>query len=149
VSPVSVVLGAILIGVGSGLGTLLYARYAAARASRRPPAEALAQAWSTAGADVAVPVVVLAAGFLALVVSDYPALEDFGLAGLAGLLAELVALMLVLPATLLVAEQGIAIDVRASARRLGRGTRPLAAGAGRLGRSIVGRARKVSPLPRK
>jgi predicted RND superfamily exporter protein len=148
-NPVSVVLGALLIAVGSGFGTLLYARYTEARAGRRAPAEALAQAWKTAGAEIAVPVVVLAAGFLALLVSDFPALEDFGVAGLTGLLLELVALMLVLPATLRVAEDGIAIDARTFSRGVRRGTRPVTAGAGRLGRAIVGRARKVSPLPRK
>ncbi len=149
VNSISVVLGAILIAVGSALGTLLFARYTDARASGRAPADALARAWSGARTDAAVPVVVLGAGFLALLASDSKALQDFGVAGIAGLALQLVALALVLPATLLVAEDGVSISVPALARGFGRRTRPLVAGAGRAVRSVVGRARKVSPLPRK
>ena len=149
VNPISVVLGAILIAVGSALGTLLFARYTDARVSGRAPADALARAWSGARTDDAVPVVVLGAGFLALLASDSKALQDFGVAGLAGLALQLVALALVLPATLLVAEHGVSISVPALARGFGRRTRPLLAGVGRAVRSVAGRARKVSPLPRK
>ena len=149
VNSISVVLGAILIAVGSALGTLLFARYTDARASGRAPADALARMLSGARTDAAVPVVVLGAGFLALLASDSEALQDFGVAGLAGLALQLVALALVLPATLLVAERGVSISVPALARGFGRRTRPLLAGAGRAMRSAVGRARKVSPLPRK
>jgi uncharacterized protein len=155
-NPVSVVLGAVLITVGSGLGTLLYARYTAARASGRSPAESLTSAWGAAAAEVVVPVIVLSAGLLALTASDYNVFRDFGIVALIGLALELAALMLVLPATLLVAEDGISLRVprsRAEALALGRGlgrrTRPALAGAGRLLRSAAGRARRASPLPRK
>jgi uncharacterized protein len=156
VNPVSVVLGAVLIAAGSGLGTILYGRYAASRASGRSQTESLTRAWATVGADVVMPAVVLSAGLLALTASDYKVFRDFGVVTLIGLALELAALVLVLPATLLVAEDGISLRVprsRAEALALGRGlgrrAGPALGGVGRVLRSAAGRARRASPLPRK
>jgi predicted RND superfamily exporter protein len=151
-NPVSVALGAILVAIGSGLATLLQARYVAARASGKAPAESLDDVWRTARLDVTVPALVLASGFLALTVSDYRALRDFGVAALAGLALELVGLMLVLPATLLVAEEGISVRVPRSPREavavlrdIGRRARVGLAGAGRAARAAAAGMRRASP----
>jgi uncharacterized protein len=151
-NPVSVALGAILVAVGSGLATLLHARYVAARASGKAPAESLDDVWRTARMDVTVPALVLASGFLALTVSDYTALRDFGVVALVGLALELVGLMLVLPATLLVAEEGISVHVPRSPREavailggIGRRARIGLAGAGRAARAAVAGVRRASP----
>ena len=151
-NPISAALGAILIALGSGLGSLLAARYAEARASGRSPADALSGAWGAAGAEVAVPVVVLAAGFLALTVSDFKVLHDFGAVALTGLALELTALMLVLPATLLVAEEGVSLrapKARAAAlglvRATGRGVRFGLARVGRVARAAAAGVRRASP----
>jgi hypothetical protein len=93
---------------------------------------------------------VLAAGFLALTVSDFKVLRDFGVVALVGLLLELLALMLVLPATLVVAEEGVVLRLpRGLPRRVGARSRSLFAGAGRALRAAGGRARRVSPPSRK
>lgn len=151
-NPVSVAIGGILVAIGSGLATLLHSRYVAARASGRAPAEALDDVWRTARMDVTVPALVLAAGFLALTVSDYGAFQDFGVVALAGLALELVGLMLVLPATLLVAEEGISVRVPRSPREaagllrgIGRRARVGLAGAGRAARAAAAGVRRAAP----
>jgi uncharacterized membrane protein YdfJ with MMPL/SSD domain len=109
--------------------------------------EALDDVWRSARMDVTVPALVLAAGFLALTVSDFTAFQDFGIVGLAGLALELAGLTLVLPATLLVAEQGISVRVPRSPREAaallrdaGRRARVGLAGAGRAAAAGVRRA---------
>jgi predicted RND superfamily exporter protein len=141
-NPVSAALGAILIAVGSGLGALLYERYAAVRASGKAPVASLEAVWRTARSDVAVPAAVLAAGFVALTASDFKVFHDFGVVALVGLLLELAGLMLVLPATLLVAEEGISLQVPSG---LGRRARAGRAGAGRAARAAVAGVRRASP----
>ena len=136
VNAVSVALGAILIAIGSGLGALLYEHYAAARASGRSPGEALESVWRVARPDVTVPGAVLGAGFLALTASDFKMFRDFGVVALVGLVLELAAVMLVLPAALLVAEEGV------SARGAARHARDRLAGAVR---AAVAGVRRVSP----
>jgi hypothetical protein len=151
-NPVSAALGAILVALGSGLGSLLCSRYGAARASGKAAAESLESVWRTARADVTVPALVLAAGFLALTVSDFKIFHDFGVVALAGLALELVGLMLVLPATLLVAEDGISVrvprnrkDAGALMRGIGRRARVGLAGAGRAARAAAAGIRRASP----
>jgi hypothetical protein len=101
---------------------------------------------------VTVPGLVLASGFLALTVSDYGALRDFGVVALAGLGLELLGLMLVLPATLLVAEEGVSVHVPRSPREaaailrgVGRRARVGLAGAGRAARAAAAGVRRASP----
>jgi hypothetical protein len=102
--------------------------------------------------ELAAPSLVLASGFLALTASDYPALRDFGIVALAGIALELAGLMLVLPATLLVAEEGISVHVPRSPREAGalirgagRRARLGLAGAGRAARAAAAGVRRASP----
>jgi predicted RND superfamily exporter protein len=151
-NPVSAGLGAILVAIGSGLATLLHARYVAARTAGNAPTASLEEVWRTARMDVTVPVLVLASGFLALTASDYPALRDFGAVGLAGLALELAGLVLVLPATLLLAEEGISVRVPRNPREagallkgIGRRARVGLAGAGRAARAAAAGVRRAAP----
>jgi uncharacterized protein len=107
-NPVSAALGALMIAAGTALATVFYSRYGAARAAGRSASEAIDEAWKGPAGDVTVASAVLAAGSLALTASDFKLLRDFGVVGLVGLLLELVALVVVLPATLLVADDDIA-----------------------------------------
>jgi len=92
--------------------------------------------WRVARPDVTVPGTVLGAGFLALTASDFKMFRDFGVVALVGLVLELAAVMLVLPAALLVAEEGV------SARGAARHARDRLAGAVR---AAVAGVRRVSP----
>jgi predicted RND superfamily exporter protein len=151
-NPISAAIGAILIAFGAALGSLLYARYAASRETGQSPVDSLAGAWSAAGADAALPALVLGAGFLALTASDFDALNDFGVVGLAGLAFELIALVLVLPATLRLAEDGVSLRIPSSraefaglARGAGRRARLGLAGAGRVARAAAAGVRRAAP----
>jgi uncharacterized protein len=152
-NPISAALGAILIALGSALGTLLYGRYTEHRASGRGPAQALARAWRVAGTDVALAAAVVTAGFLALTASDFKVLRDFGVVFVAGLALELIGVLLVLPATLAVAEEGVSVRLPTSRREaaaLARGAgRRVGVGLGRFGRAARAAAagvRRASPL---
>ena len=150
VNPLSAALGAMLVAFGAALGTLLYGRYGEARAARREPVASIELAWRAGAPEAAFLAAVLATGLLALTVSDFPVVRDFGVLGLVGVGAELLALMLVLPAALLVASEGASLAVpkdlpRAAARG---GVSAIAAAASAL-RAAAGRARRVSPLSRK
>jgi predicted RND superfamily exporter protein len=150
VNPISAALGAILVAIGSAFGSLLYGRYGEARAAGRAAADSIDEAWRASGSEVAIAAAVLGAGFLALTVSDFKVLRDFGVLGLLGLALELLAVMLVLPATLVVAEQGIELLVpRGLGPSVLRGSRSALDGARRAVRSAATRARRVSPLSRK
>jgi predicted RND superfamily exporter protein len=150
VNPISAALGAILVAIGSAFGSLLYARYGEARAAGRTAADSIDEGWRASGPEVAIAAAVLGAGFLALTVSDFKVLRDFGVLGLLGLGLELLAVMLVLPATLVVAEQGIEQLVpRGLWPSVLRGSRSALDGARRAVRSAATRARRVSPLSRK
>jgi predicted RND superfamily exporter protein len=150
VDPLSAALGAVLVAFGAALGTLLYGRYNQARAARREPVASIEEAWRAAAPEVAFAGALLATAFLALTVSNYPVVRDFGVLGLAGVGAELLALMLVLPAALLVAAEGVSLAVhRDLPRALARGGRSAIAGVASALRAAAGRARRVSPLSRK
>jgi uncharacterized protein len=148
VNPLSVALSAILLALGGALATLLYGRYLEARASGLAPAQSVERAWSDSMPIVVSAAVVTGAGFLATTASDYKILRDFGVVTVLGLALELLALVLVLPATVLVAEEGLAIRLpsraraRAFAGTAGRGART---GLGRAARAAAAGARRASP----
>jgi predicted RND superfamily exporter protein len=96
----------------------MYEHYSDARAAGRASAEALATVWGSARPEVTMPALVLGAASLALTASDFEMLRDFGVVAVIGLALELVALMLVLPAALLVAEEGVSVRGTARAARV-------------------------------
>ena len=150
VNPISAALAAIIVAVGAALGTLVYRRYGESRTAGRERLAAIEQAWRAGAPEAGVIAAVAAAGFLALTVSDFPAVRDFGIVGLAGIAADLVAVMLVLPAALLVAEEGVSLTVLQDLpQAAGRRARSALAGAGSALRSAAGLARRASPLSRK
>jgi predicted RND superfamily exporter protein len=148
VNPLSAALGAIMIALGAALATLLYGRYWDARASGLGPVPSVERAWRDSMPVVLGAAVVMGAGFLAATVSDYKILRDFGVVTVLGLALELLALALVLPATVLVAEEGLALRLpsRARARAFaGTAGRRARTGIGRAGRAAAAGARRVSP----
>jgi predicted RND superfamily exporter protein len=144
VNPLSVALGAILVALGAALSTLLYERYAEARASGLEPGRAVEQAWGASARPVITAAAVIGAGFLALTVSDFKLLRDFGAVTAAGLVLELVAAMLVLPAAVLVVEAGITVRAPSRARTVA-AMRSARAGAGRAARAAAAGVRRATP----
>ncbi|MEA2393746.1 MAG: uncharacterized protein QOJ82_1637 [Solirubrobacteraceae bacterium] len=113
-NPMSVVLGALVIAISTEFSVLLSERYRSERAAGHPPAEALARTYRSTGAAVLASGATAIAGFAVLVVSDIRMLRDFGFVTVVDLTVALLGVMVVLPAVLLLGEQG---RLRVSVRR--------------------------------
>jgi uncharacterized protein len=105
-NPMSVVLGALVIAISTEFSVLLAERYRAERAAGHAPAEALQRTYRSTGAAVLASGTTAIAGFAVLVVSDIKMLRDFGFVTVVDLTVALLGVMVVLPAVLLLAEQG-------------------------------------------
>ncbi len=116
-NPMSVVLGALVIAISTEFSVLLSERYRGERAAGHAPAEALARTYRSTGAAVLASGTTAIAGFAVLVVSDIKMLRDFGFVTVVDLTVALLGVMVVLPAVLLLAEQG---RLRLVVPRLGR-----------------------------
>ena len=105
-NPMSVVLGALVIAISTEFSVLLAERYRAERAGGHEPAEALQRTYRSTGAAVLASGTTAIAGFAVLIVSDIKMLRDFGFVTVVDLTVALLGVMVVLPAVLLLAEQG-------------------------------------------
>jgi hydrophobe/amphiphile efflux-3 (HAE3) family protein len=105
-NPMSVVLGALVIAISTEFSVLLSERFRAERASGHTPAQALARTYRSTGAAVLASGTTAIAGFAVLVVSDIRMLRDFGFVTVVDLTVALLGVMVVLPAVLVLAEQG-------------------------------------------
>ena len=105
-NPMSVVLGALVIAISTEFSVLLAERYRAERAAGHEPGEALQRTYRSTGAAVLASGTTAIAGFAVLVVSDIKMLRDFGFVTVVDLTVALLGVMVVLPAVLLLAEQG-------------------------------------------
>jgi uncharacterized protein len=105
-NPMSVVLGALVIAISTEFSVLLAERYRAERAAGHDPDEALQRTYRSTGAAVLASGTTAIAGFAVLVVSDIKMLRDFGFVTVVDLTVALLGVMVVLPAVLLLAEQG-------------------------------------------
>ena len=105
-NPMSVVLGALVIAISTEFSVLLAERYRAERGAGHEPGEALQRTYSSTGAAVLASGSTAIAGFAVLVVSDIKMLRDFGFVTVVDLTVALLGVMVVLPAVLLLAEQG-------------------------------------------
>lgn len=105
-NPMSAVLGALVIAISTEFSVLLAERYRAERAAGHAPAEALQRTYASTGAAVLASGTTAIAGFAVLVVSDIKMLRDFGFVTVIDLAVALVGVMVVLPAVLMLAEQG-------------------------------------------
>jgi predicted RND superfamily exporter protein len=102
----SVVLGALVIAISTEFSVLLSERYRAERAAGHEPGAALERTYRSTGAAVLASGTTAIAGFAVLVVSDIKMLRDFGFVTVVDLTVALLGVMVVLPAVLLLAEQG-------------------------------------------
>ncbi len=97
-NPLTAVLGALVIAVGTEFTVLLLARYWEERAKGTGRDMAMDQAVARVGKAIAASGLTVAAGFGALVFSKFPALRDFGIVVVVDVVFALVATVTVVPA---------------------------------------------------
>ena len=98
-------LGLVLFGLGIDFGIHFYARYAEERAEGHAPAQAAETTFVSTGMAIAVGAVSTAAALLVLVVADFRGFSQFGAMAGSGILFALLAMMLVMPALLVLFER--------------------------------------------
>ena len=127
-NPMSATLGALVIAISTEFSVLLAERYRQERAAGFEQSEALARTYRSTGRAVLASGITAIAGFGVLIASNITMLRDFGFVTLIDLTVSLGGVLLVLPAVLIMAERGNAVEaVRGGIRRA-------SAGAGRLRR---------------
>jgi hydrophobe/amphiphile efflux-3 (HAE3) family protein len=104
-NPMSAALGALTIAIATEFGVLLSGRFHEEREAGAGVEEALGRAYSRTGAAVIASGATAIAGFAVLIASDVQMLRDFGLVTVVDLVAALIGVLLVLPATLLLMER--------------------------------------------
>jgi hydrophobe/amphiphile efflux-3 (HAE3) family protein len=104
-NPMSAALGALTIAIATEFGVLLSGRFHEERAAGAGVEDALSRAYSRTGAAVLASGATAVAGFAVLIASDVQMLRDFGLVTVVDLTAALIGVLLILPATLLLAER--------------------------------------------
>jgi uncharacterized protein len=97
-NPLSVVLGALVVAIGTEFAVLLTERYRQERRAGHPDAVAIARTAASTGRAVAASAATTVAGFAVLGVSDIPLLRQFGLLTVLDLALAVLAVVLVLPA---------------------------------------------------
>jgi hydrophobe/amphiphile efflux-3 (HAE3) family protein len=117
-NPMSVTLGALVIAISTEFSVLLSERYRQERALGHGAQEALARTYASTGRAVLASGATAIAGFAVLVVSDIRMLRDFGLVTVVDLTVSLLGVLVVLPATLLMAERGVRVPKLVPLRRL-------------------------------
>ncbi len=108
-------LGLVLFGLGIDYGIHFYARYTEERAAGHSVAEAVEETFATTGQAIAVGAVATAAGLYVLGVADFRGFSEFGVVAGSGVLFALVAMTLVLPALLALAERTRLLNLEARA----------------------------------
>jgi hydrophobe/amphiphile efflux-3 (HAE3) family protein len=104
-NPMSAALGALTIAIATEFGVLLAGRFHEERAAGAELEQALQRAYARTGAAVLASGATAVAGFAVLIASDVQMLRDFGLVTVVDLIAALVGVLLVLPASLLLLER--------------------------------------------
>ena len=105
-------LGLVLFGLGIDYGIHFYARYAEERRSGRDVAGAVEETFASTGQAVAVSAMTTASALFVLQLADFRGFSEFGLIGGAGIVFALVAMLLILPALLTLAEQFGVLNLR-------------------------------------
>lgn len=113
-NPLSVVLAALIVAIGTEFSVLLTERYHQEREAGHADVDAIARAASSTGSAVGASAATTIAGFAVLAVSDIPLLRQFGLITVLELFVAVLAVTIVLPAV-----AGLAAQRRA--RRAARG----------------------------
>jgi predicted RND superfamily exporter protein len=105
-NPMSAALGALTIAIATEFSVILAARFRQERDAGRDVGAALEAAYSRTGAAVVASGFTAIAGFAVLIASDVGMLREFGLVTVVDLAAALLGVVIALPATLVLAEQG-------------------------------------------
>jgi len=132
-NPMSVALEAMTVAIATEFSVLLTGRFRAERRTKAPVPDALERTWSSTGRAVLASATTAIAGFAVLVTSDIRMLRSFGLVAVVDLAVALAAVMIVLPAALVLVEDGVRPVLRSDglrralrARRLGARRTPVA-----------------------
>ncbi len=97
-NPLSVVLAALIVAIGTEFAVLLTERYHQERAAGHADVDAIARTAASTGSAVGASAATTIAGFGVLAVSDIPLLRQFGLITVLDLAVAVLAVMIVLPA---------------------------------------------------
>lgn len=100
-NPLTAIMSALIIGIGTEFGVLLLERYWEERALGMTPSEAINQAVAKVGQAVTASGLTVAAGFGALLASSFPALREFSAVIVIDVLLALVATLMVTPPLIL------------------------------------------------
>ncbi len=98
-------LALVLFGLGIDYGIHFYARYTEERGHGRSPADAAETTFVSTGQAVAVSAATTAIALFALTIADFRGFSEFGFIGGLGIVFALFAMLLVLPALLILSEQ--------------------------------------------
>ena len=124
-NPMSATLGALVIAIATEFSVILASRYREERETGQSVGEALRRSYARTGAAVLASGLTAIAGFATLIVTaipglgnyDFPMLRDFGLVTVVDLGVALLGVMLVLPAVLVWAEEGVELRLPSLRRR--------------------------------
>ena len=98
-------LGLVLFGLGIDFGIHFYARYAEERGEGRSLAKAIETTFDSTGQAIAVGAMTTAAALYVLTAADFKGFSEFGFIAGTGILFALIAMIVVLPALLIICEQ--------------------------------------------
>jgi predicted RND superfamily exporter protein len=119
-NPMSATLGALVIAISTEFSVLLSERFRQERAAGHEAPEALRRTYRSTGLAVLASGITAIAGFGVLGLSSITMLRDFGFVTLIDLTVSLAGVLVVLPATLQIADSGeLPERIRELARRVG------------------------------
>jgi hydrophobe/amphiphile efflux-3 (HAE3) family protein len=96
-SPITVLLGGVVVAFATEFGVLWLARYRSERGGGLDPAEAAGRASSGVGPAIAASALALIAGFAVLAISPVPSVRDFGIWSAFDLILATAAVLILLP----------------------------------------------------
>ncbi|MCX9191650.1 hypothetical protein C3Y87_09520 [Carbonactinospora thermoautotrophica] len=96
-NPLTAVMSALIIGIGTEFAILLLERYEEERATGAAPTAAINQAVTRVGQAVTASALTVAAGFGALLASSFPALREFAAVTVINVLLSLLATLVIIP----------------------------------------------------
>jgi predicted RND superfamily exporter protein len=143
-NPLSATLSALAVAVTTPFAGSAASGYRGARSAGAVPAEAVEQSIDVARDSVGQAIALAIAGLAVLIVSDSQMLRDFGIDSLFGISAVVAGLALVLPATLVLNEEGARVAIRERLVSLRRAAHRAGVKA-RLGRAF--QRRREAPRP--
>src|SRR6266699_2133399 len=96
-SPITILLGGVVVAFATEFGVLWLARYRSERAGGVEPSDAAGRASTGVGPAIAASALALAAGFAVLAISPVPSVRDFGIWSAFDLILATAAVLILLP----------------------------------------------------